>query len=174
MYRSISEERFNIICEDPNLYAVFEQYLVTQFSEENLHFYNAVNKFHTLTDQSEIDEAAKRLWTDYFGDEQDEMRLNVSLTIRNKVLKALEHPTTTMFDEAYNDIEQVLKVRPSALTSTSSKAGNRGFRFFFSSSCQREKRHNEKEACASMPPLIVRLLFTLPLHLRVTIPIPIL
>lgn len=76
-----------------------------------MHFYNDVTKLHAMTEQSEIDEVAKQVCTDYFGLEQEEMRLNVNLGTRNKVLKALEHPTTTMFDEAYNDIEQVLKVR---------------------------------------------------------------
>lgn len=110
------------MCEDANLYAVFEQYLVTQFSEENLHFYNEVTKLHTMTEQSEINEVAQRLCKDYFGLGQDETRLNVSLSIRDKVLKALERPTPTMFDEAYNDIEQVLKVRLSGLSRKQSEA----------------------------------------------------
>lgn len=121
MYRACREDRFAIVVEDPNLYAVFEQYLVTQFSEENLHFYNDVTKLHAMTEQSEIDEVANRLCKEYFGLGEAETKLNVNLGIRNKVLKALEHPTTTMFDEAFNDIEQVLKVRDQLLKKRRSK-----------------------------------------------------
>lgn len=106
-----SEERFSIVCEDANLYAMFEQFLVTQFSVENLHFYNEVRKLHDLTDPEEVEETATRLCEEYFGLNSSEALLNVSESIREQILKDLKQPTTTMFDNASLDIEQVLKVR---------------------------------------------------------------
>lgn len=127
------EERFSIIVEDQQLYTLFEQYLITQFSHENLHFYNEVNKFHTMTDADEIAEVANRLCKTYFGHGGSEPALNVSVSIQQKILKALEHPTVTMFDEAYADIEQILKTLYITFigdgSSTPPEAKKSGFRF---------------------------------------------
>jgi len=105
------DERFSIVCEDQHLYALFEQFLVTQFSAENLHFYNDVGQLHAMTDANEITETCQRLCKTYFGHDGSEAVLNVNEMIRKQVLKALDHPSPSMFDIAYNDVEQLLKVR---------------------------------------------------------------
>lgn len=97
--------------EDENLYAMFEQFLVTQFSQENLHFYREVMTLHHLEDKAAINETALRLCKMYFGHEGTEQVLNVSLSTRTTILKHLSQPTTTMFDEAFHDVEQILRVR---------------------------------------------------------------
>jgi hypothetical protein len=97
------------VVEDENLYTMFEQFLVTQFSQENLHFYSEIMKLHEMTEKAEIAEAALRLCKTYFGHEGADPVLNVSTSVRAAILKQLQHPTTTMFDEAFNDVEQILR-----------------------------------------------------------------
>lgn len=106
-----SDERFSIVCEDEHLYALFEQFLVTQFSVENLHFYNDVSQLHALTDAAEIAAACERVCKTYFGHDGSDAVLNVNEMIRAQVLKNLGRPSVHMFDMAYNDVEQLLKVR---------------------------------------------------------------
>lgn len=92
------------------MYNAFEQFLITQFSQENLHFYCEVVKFHELTDKQEIATTADKLCRTYLGYEGSDPVLNVSSFTTQQIIKALGHPTTTMFDLAYHDVEQVLKV----------------------------------------------------------------
>jgi hypothetical protein len=105
-----SDERFAIVVEDENLYTMFEQFLVTQFSQENLHFYNEVTKLHTMTDKEEIAATVSSVCKTYFGHDGTEPVLNVSTSIRDHVLKGIQQPTTTLFDEAFHDVEQILRV----------------------------------------------------------------
>jgi hypothetical protein len=84
--------------------------LITQFSQENLHFYSEIVKFHALTDAAEIASTAERLCKSYFGYDGSEVVLNVNSFTTQQILKSLSHPTTTMFDMAYHDVEQILKV----------------------------------------------------------------
>lgn len=104
------EERFDIIIEDTDLYTAFEAFLVTQFSQENLHFYHDVCKFHDLTDQEEITTAAQQLCTKYLGHGGNDLVLNLDTLVAQQILGGLQKPTSTMFDMAYHDVEQILKV----------------------------------------------------------------
>ena len=91
--------------------ASFHQFLKSQFSVENLAFYGDVAKFRKLTDSDEIKESAEKICNVYLGHNGHEMVLNVDASTQAKVLKSLSKPTTTMFDTAFFDVEQILKVR---------------------------------------------------------------
>ncbi|XP_029644744.1 regulator of G-protein signaling 12 isoform X3 [Octopus sinensis] len=99
---------FNRLLEDPAGVEVFTDFLQKEFSEENIHFWLAVDDFKRSLDVNKRNSFASEIFAKHLGPGASEP-VNVDSLARQTAEQLLGKPTSTMFDAAQRQIFQLMK-----------------------------------------------------------------
>ncbi|XP_034093358.1 regulator of G-protein signaling 8-like [Gymnodraco acuticeps] len=78
---------------------VFEEFLRTEYSEENLFFWLACEVYRKTTSQTEITTAAKRIYTEFVQVDAPR-QINIDCETRESIRENLSQPWPNCFDRA--------------------------------------------------------------------------
>ncbi|KAK5906855.1 hypothetical protein CesoFtcFv8_004761 [Champsocephalus esox] len=78
---------------------VFEDFLRTEYSEENLLFWLACEDYRKTTSQTEITTAAKRIYTEFVQVDAPR-QINIDCVMRESIRENLSQPWPNCFDRA--------------------------------------------------------------------------
>ncbi|GAB1610355.1 regulator of G-protein signaling 12-like isoform X3 [Argonauta hians] len=99
---------FNRLLDDPSGVQVFTDFLLKEFSEENIHFWLAVDDFKKSVDGTKILSVANHIFQKHLSPAASEP-VNVDSSARQMAEQQLEKPSPTMFDAAQQQIFQLMK-----------------------------------------------------------------
>ncbi|XP_053287396.1 regulator of G-protein signaling 1 isoform X1 [Pleuronectes platessa] len=87
---------------------VFENFLRTEYSEENLLFWRACERYKKMTSEAETTEAAKRIYTEFV--QVDALRqINIDCATREEISENLSLPGPACFDRAQRLIYRLME-----------------------------------------------------------------
>uniref|UniRef100_UPI0037E7B75C regulator of G-protein signaling 8-like n=1 Tax=Semicossyphus pulcher TaxID=241346 RepID=UPI0037E7B75C len=86
----------------------FEDFLRTEYSEENLLFWVACEEYKKITSEAEMEVAAKRIYTEFV--QVDALRqINIDCVTRGEISDNLSQPGLNCFDRAQRQIYALME-----------------------------------------------------------------
>ncbi|KAJ7986437.1 hypothetical protein DPEC_G00339880 [Dallia pectoralis] len=86
----------------------FREFLKTEYSEENLLFWLACEEYKTITSNTQMAEAARRIYREFV--QVDAYRqINIDCETRREITNSVSQPTLSCFDKAQRVIYKLMK-----------------------------------------------------------------
>ncbi|KAJ3594342.1 hypothetical protein NHX12_003649 [Muraenolepis orangiensis] len=88
----------NVLSSKAGLIA-FREFLTSEYSEENILFWQACEEYKTIKNAPEMISSANRIYTEFVQTEAPR-QVNIDCTTRENITKNISQPTLTSFDSA--------------------------------------------------------------------------
>ncbi|KAL1022626.1 hypothetical protein UPYG_G00030180 [Umbra pygmaea] len=86
----------------------FREFLKTEYSEENILFWLACEEYKTITSNTAMAEAAKRIYTEFVQVDAPR-QINIDCETRREITNSVSQPTLSCFDKAQRMIYKLMK-----------------------------------------------------------------
>ncbi|XP_064845416.1 regulator of G-protein signaling 21-like isoform X1 [Oncorhynchus masou masou] len=86
----------------------FREFLKTEYSEENILFWLVCEEYKTITSNTEMAEAAKRIYTEFVQVDAPR-QINIDCETRQEITNSMSQPTLSCFDKAQRVIYKLMK-----------------------------------------------------------------
>lgn len=106
----LASDHLKEILKDPNGVKYFRAFLQKELSEESLDFYEDVNKYSQIKDESALHAKAKEIWKTYIADSA-EKEINIPAPYKKKIKNDIETEAITpdLFRSCQRNIFQLLE-----------------------------------------------------------------